>query len=991
MDFKKWLSDKLQKNIGELISLSHNGIVYSLDDKRVLKISHKLDKTPYMFLNKNIKGITKIYHIGKLIVPNRFIETVEIPFEISNNRIPIFLSRIGGGSNEFSYIIMEKVNTDGVSDEIQNISHHLILNGVKADFKSKVMEEYDNLPDLIEYSSILRILYYMSVDKNKSYEILKEFDLPKISYELIDVFHNISKYVNWEDIHLEQFGRNLKGELVAFDIDNGEEGENMKVQTKNMIKESSNSYDSKHIKKLLIKMLIKEIKTHHKTYDQQILLLNDMEDYFKVYDIRGDEDFEKRYSYIIDRGNEEYSSRDGIYLYDNISDILVDSMDVLYTGETEEVGMSYFDFISDLEYDSVSPLNDMFKNIDTIFISSIKDSIKKLLDINIRAAKRINENVDEDDIIKNIRRELYKKISNDYSKFNNLSIDSLISDVYYDIRKVIPNSNFDPKFTYIICEMGDGDFLINPNNVFLYDSTSGKLVNGDDIFILNHKGFGDITYLEFIQQNEYITTKIVDTFYEKEVSDIIKRMYNFKKKNHIKRVNENLDKESNKEIKDFKEIKKFNDPLLKKIIRKDISYMKMYLDSVYDEPTGANLDEYINEFLRGYTMVYDVSNVKMFKHFKYLTMGSNDLSIYDIDVDSIDPTDANGMIVLYKENGSSFTFEEIDIDYPDDIRDGIKQSELVYYYDNIKMYNSVMSNKRNVRKKINESNNYIIKNIKKYFIREFFNYLDEYTFDDGSKMIINIYIFKFDSEEYPYFIIMTDDDMGTENTVYLYRKSDDQVILQNDIDKENDGILDDIYEIIYNSRNFSKDSDYDFNITELVDDIIDNKINMVKKVNESSDGEKYLTVYELSDLSKLKDTHLKSLIKDHIKNSVIYLKDSMIENISEYSNIEDFIGDHIGEEIIVYKVKSEDSYSEKYDYILKYSDIGNFWYEYYDKSKINESYECDIIPDIYDSSDIIVMFHSGLMAWEFLNKKDSVVKKVNEDKIKRFSEYQKLI
>jgi len=37
---------------------------------------------------------------------------------------------------------------------------------------------------------------------------------------LIVIFRNVGKYFDWMDIHPGQFGRNSKGELVAFDLDN---------------------------------------------------------------------------------------------------------------------------------------------------------------------------------------------------------------------------------------------------------------------------------------------------------------------------------------------------------------------------------------------------------------------------------------------------------------------------------------------------------------------------------------------------------------------------------------------------------------------------------------------------------------------------------------------------------------------------------------------------------------------------------------------------
>jgi hypothetical protein len=225
--FIDWLSFKLQKKIGNKIGYGLNGIVYELGDKRIIKLSDIKLVELYKLLNKNIKGFAKIYQIGWIYPPKRFINRESMD-EITIDGVDIFMKK--SRNPKLGYIIMEKVDTS-VSKEIDQLVEVLYelvfsekgIEKLPEDFRS-IIKNYTNTYGYGRQDVLAFIYELVKKNEFKLVEFLKSryMDiLPNIIYELIGVFSSIKDYYpEWADAHTGQFGRNSKGELVAFDVGN---------------------------------------------------------------------------------------------------------------------------------------------------------------------------------------------------------------------------------------------------------------------------------------------------------------------------------------------------------------------------------------------------------------------------------------------------------------------------------------------------------------------------------------------------------------------------------------------------------------------------------------------------------------------------------------------------------------------------------------------------------------------------------------------------
>lgn len=210
--FIDWLSMKLGKKIGERLGGGMYGEVFEMGPV-VIKISNREMFDSTAVESKNIPGIAKIYAHGKINVPSQFSKKgfgglyVEVP----NSSIGL------GKEKVLYYLIMEKLIIDKkMEDDIDDVRW------VLDQFLEKTGEGH-GLPSL-------RILF----EKRESMEFLEELshyiyeDYPKKDAnkyietlsELVVIFRNVGEHFDWMDIHAGQFGRNKKGEIVAFDLDN---------------------------------------------------------------------------------------------------------------------------------------------------------------------------------------------------------------------------------------------------------------------------------------------------------------------------------------------------------------------------------------------------------------------------------------------------------------------------------------------------------------------------------------------------------------------------------------------------------------------------------------------------------------------------------------------------------------------------------------------------------------------------------------------------
>lgn len=256
--FIEWLSRKLQRKIGKRIGKGIEGVVHKFGKDKVIKITTTDVAEQHKSLNKNIRGLAKIYQIGFIIPPKKF--TYENTLLIDGERIKSFQDFYKSSTNiditddKVGYIIMEKVDTDPltksqitfISDELMTVFLKRNTKKFPEDFQTIINNERNDKNGIGFYHTLS--LLYKLIQKNSN--IIKPFfkkNYPKLSkynrglfFEIIDILISIKKYYpDWTDIHSGQFGKNKNGELVAFDIGSWSGYENYPTP-KNIIREFKN-------------------------------------------------------------------------------------------------------------------------------------------------------------------------------------------------------------------------------------------------------------------------------------------------------------------------------------------------------------------------------------------------------------------------------------------------------------------------------------------------------------------------------------------------------------------------------------------------------------------------------------------------------------------------------------------------------------------------------------------------------------------------------
>jgi len=211
-NFIHWLSMKFGKKIGNYLGSGMWGYVYEFGYKKVIKISTDGSYSSKFIANRNIKGIAKIYSYGKIKIPIRFIENGST-LKIDDLKRTMSVRYVD--SLSLSYIIMEKLMiTTELVNKIADIQYALdsYIDFLGFDYivegDNGLKELFDNIND----DDFIQKTYNYITDGFKIDESLFA--------ELVVIFKNISKHFDWVDVHPGQFGRNYKGELVAFDLDN---------------------------------------------------------------------------------------------------------------------------------------------------------------------------------------------------------------------------------------------------------------------------------------------------------------------------------------------------------------------------------------------------------------------------------------------------------------------------------------------------------------------------------------------------------------------------------------------------------------------------------------------------------------------------------------------------------------------------------------------------------------------------------------------------
>ena len=426
----------------------------------------------YKLLDKNIKGFAKIYHIGYIKPPKKFIsrdgKLLQVKGESkvvkSFDEYRMLSSQITLYNGTAGYVIMEKVDTSEVIHEIRSLRDLLekfvfnkrdvrdIPQELKTRSETSLTSKFEIFPTLYEW--VKDGLPFMDYLEDKLGNI------PEILYELISVFKSISEvYPGWDDIHSGQFGRNKKGELVVFDVgdDDNKYGGDLSEypNPKNIIKESK---DHTH----LYKDLPKDLK---KAYMKNLIgdqYFNDkVDEYMELYK---EGKIDDTYSYYLEKRLIDVS-------YINFrNSINIDYLIKTYFQDGYDTEIYYHiydpnrkDFVSPDEIQSIQieemdddGFSDTLEvNYPTLNVYSIEDAIK-YRQKTFGAMKKMNESEERHNIPKDVKKAFYKFISED---------------------EVIYNNNL----SYYNGEMDDEDDLFR-TNVYLLDFRNDDMI--DENFVI---------------------------------------------------------------------------------------------------------------------------------------------------------------------------------------------------------------------------------------------------------------------------------------------------------------------------------------------------------------------------------------------------------------------------------------------------------------------------------------------------------------------------
>lgn len=179
----------------------------------VIKLSSRNVYDNASIANKNIEGIAKVYAHGKIIVPIQFLDrTIRGWYSLDTNDTMMTLKK----DRALYYLIIEKLDTSRkVKDEVDDVKWS-IENFSKENKLSGDLDLRDLFVNRNNEDYIQKLYNYIQDNFYKSNAIR----VSETMAELVVIFRNVGKFYNWFDIHPGQFGRNFKGQLVAFDLDN---------------------------------------------------------------------------------------------------------------------------------------------------------------------------------------------------------------------------------------------------------------------------------------------------------------------------------------------------------------------------------------------------------------------------------------------------------------------------------------------------------------------------------------------------------------------------------------------------------------------------------------------------------------------------------------------------------------------------------------------------------------------------------------------------
>lgn len=224
--FLEFLSNKLQVDItpSNILGSGVSGEVYDIGMGRVIKLTSSNIDVSYKLANKNIDGLCKVYSVGEIKVPKRFVTKIHTRYYIELKD-----ANVGRGYSPnitIYYIIMEKLDAKKAKSDIEFYIDGVVESFLGLENNEKYILDYNGNP----YNPLGTIDKHRNNDDflielieyaNNSY-FQKQSEIDKFYHlmmDLLKIFKNVSKYFKWFDIHKGQFGYNKKGDLKAFDID----------------------------------------------------------------------------------------------------------------------------------------------------------------------------------------------------------------------------------------------------------------------------------------------------------------------------------------------------------------------------------------------------------------------------------------------------------------------------------------------------------------------------------------------------------------------------------------------------------------------------------------------------------------------------------------------------------------------------------------------------------------------------------------------------
>jgi hypothetical protein len=222
-EFIRWLHSKFD-NIGSLIGYGKESLVFEYGDK-VIKFTHSNIDDIKKYVNKDIDGLVKIFEVGTIDIPND-IKKLDV-FKTKNRKIQSYKDFISStidimDKDSLGYVVMEKLDTK-VQDQLFYVAEQ-IYNVLLSD-PNELPEDFKMIYDRVlkqKKQAHTFALLYLFVKKNylKVADILKKRGYYNdLVAEIIETFRKVQNHFpNWDDVYEAQFGRNSKGELVAFDV-----------------------------------------------------------------------------------------------------------------------------------------------------------------------------------------------------------------------------------------------------------------------------------------------------------------------------------------------------------------------------------------------------------------------------------------------------------------------------------------------------------------------------------------------------------------------------------------------------------------------------------------------------------------------------------------------------------------------------------------------------------------------------------------------------